>query len=201
MRYALEGSVQRRDDRMRVNVQLVDTGSGAHLWADRFDKPVANFFDMQDDIVARLANELGVELVRTEARRSEKTTNPDALDLVFQGLGWFLKGPSVENLGCARSSFDRALALDPDNIGALVNVAFVEFAAVATFYPQDMASRLAAAERAAARALSLSPENARAHECMGCILSLTGRTERAIVECEGALTIDPNLADAHATIR
>ena len=72
LRYALEGSVQRRGNRMRVNVQLVDAQSGNHLWAERFDKPVANFFDMQDEIVARLANQLGVELVRSEARRSEK---------------------------------------------------------------------------------------------------------------------------------
>src|SRR5271157_4813722 len=149
VRYALEGSVQRRDDRMRINVQLVDGESGAHLWADRFDKPVVNFFDMQDEIVARLANQLGVELVRTEARRSEKAPGPDALDLVFQGLAWFFKGPSLENLARARAFFERALTLDPDNIGALVNIAFVDFVAATAFYPQDLASRLAAAEGAA----------------------------------------------------
>ena len=77
VRYALEGSVQRRGDRMRVNVQLVDTESGNHLWAERFDKPVADFFDMQDEIVARLANQLFTELHSAEARRSERAPNPE----------------------------------------------------------------------------------------------------------------------------
>jgi adenylate cyclase len=62
VRYALEGSVQRSGNRMRVNVQLVETDTGAHLWAERFDKPVADLFDMQDEIVSRLANRLGQEL-------------------------------------------------------------------------------------------------------------------------------------------
>ena len=69
--YVLEGSVQRGGNHMRVNVQLVDAESGNHLWADRFDKPVADLFDMQDEIVARLANALNTQLVFAEARRAE----------------------------------------------------------------------------------------------------------------------------------
>ena len=79
VRYALEGSIQRRGDRMRVNVQFIDAESGNHLWAERFDKPVADYFDMQDEIVARLANWLGAELVSAEARRSESTPSPRLL--------------------------------------------------------------------------------------------------------------------------
>ena len=67
VRYVLEGSVQRGGNRMRVNVQLIDAETGSHLWAERFDKPVADLFDMQDEIVSRLANRLGQELA---ARRS-----------------------------------------------------------------------------------------------------------------------------------
>src|SRR5208282_2467755 len=109
VRYALEGSVQRRSDRMRVNVQLVDTESGHHLWAERFDKPVADLFDMQDEIVARLANQLRVELFSAEARRSEKAPSPDALDLLFQGAARLNQGPTFENLTRARDFFGRAL--------------------------------------------------------------------------------------------
>src|SRR5271170_3913644 len=69
VRYVLEGSVQRGGARMRVNVQLIDAESGNHLWAERFDKPLADLFDMQDEIVARLANALGTQLVAAEARR------------------------------------------------------------------------------------------------------------------------------------
>jgi TolB-like protein len=70
VRYLLEGSVQRVGDRIRVNVQLIDTETAAHLWAERFDKPVAGLFDMQDEIVSRLANRLGQELVSAEAKRA-----------------------------------------------------------------------------------------------------------------------------------
>ena len=110
VRYALEGSVQRRGDRMRVNVQLIDAESGNHLWAERFDKPVADLFDMQDEIVARLANQLAVELTYAEARRSERAPSPDSIDLVFQGMAWYNKGLTSENLAKARGFFERALA-------------------------------------------------------------------------------------------
>jgi adenylate cyclase len=88
VRYVLEGSVQRSGNRMRVNVQLIDAESGSHLWAERFDKPLADFFDMQDEIVARLASALNAHLVAAEARRAEQAPNPDSMDLYFQGLAW-----------------------------------------------------------------------------------------------------------------
>ena len=69
VRYVLEGSVQRGEDRLRVNVQLIDAESGGHLWADRFDKPLTNYLDIQDEIVARLAGPLDAELIAAEARR------------------------------------------------------------------------------------------------------------------------------------
>jgi len=72
VRYVLEGSVQRSANRMRINVQLIDAESGNHLWAERFDKPLADLFDMQDEIVARLANALNTRLIIAEARRAER---------------------------------------------------------------------------------------------------------------------------------
>src|SRR5206468_11996812 len=89
VRYVLEGSVQRGGNRLRVNVQLIDAETGNHLWAERFDKPVADLFDMQDEIVSRLANTLDAELIAAEARRAERTPHPDAMDLVFQGFSWY----------------------------------------------------------------------------------------------------------------
>src|SRR5476651_1863369 len=80
VRYILEGSVQRGGNRMRVNVQLIDAETGKHLWAERFDKPLADLFDMQDEIAARLANQLRAELVAVEAKRAELTANPDSMD-------------------------------------------------------------------------------------------------------------------------
>ena len=87
VRYVLEGSVQRGGNRMRVNVQLIDAETGNHLWADRFDKPVADLFDMQDEIVARLASTLNVQLVAAEARRAERAPNPELDGSLFPRSG------------------------------------------------------------------------------------------------------------------
>ena len=108
VRYVLEGSVQRGGNRMRVNVQLIDAETGNHLWAERFDKPLADLFDMQDEIVARLAGALNTELVAAEARRAEQAANPDSMDLYFQAMAWLNKGATADNLAQARSFFDRA---------------------------------------------------------------------------------------------
>ena len=123
VRYVLEGSVQRGGNRMRVNVQLIDAETGNHLWAERFDKPLADLFDMQDEIVARLAGALNAQLVAAEARRAEQAPNPDSMDLYFQGLAWLNKGLTPDNVAQARSFFDRALSADPDNVDALVGSA------------------------------------------------------------------------------
>jgi TolB-like protein len=123
VRYVLEGSVQRSGNRMRVNVQLIDAETGNHLWAERFDKPLADLFDMQDEIVARLAGALNTELAAAEARRAEQTPTPDSMDLYFQGMAWLNRGRTADNLARARSFFDRALIADPGNVDALIGSA------------------------------------------------------------------------------
>ena len=85
VRYVLEGSVQRDQNRVRVNAQLIDGETGAHLWADRFEESIADLFKLQDQVVARLANTLGYELVKAEAQKSTHSTNPDAIDLTMRG--------------------------------------------------------------------------------------------------------------------
>jgi hypothetical protein len=120
VRYVLEGSVPRGGNRMRVNVQLIDAETGNHLWAERFDKPLTDLFDMQDEIVARLAAALNTELVAAEVRRAEQAPSPDSMDLYFQGLSCFNKGITPDNIAQAQSFFDRALSADPGNVDALV---------------------------------------------------------------------------------
>ena len=86
VRYVLEGSVQRGGNRLRVNVQLIDAETGNHLWAERFDKPVADLFDMQDEIVARLAESIGRTVsIEAEARARSGRRFPNSMDLYFQG--------------------------------------------------------------------------------------------------------------------
>ena len=86
--------------------QLIDAEAGNHLWAERFDKPLADLFDMQDEIVARLANALNAQLAAAEARRAEQAPNPDSMDLYFQGRAWINKGQIPDNVARARSFFE-----------------------------------------------------------------------------------------------
>jgi TolB-like protein len=154
VRYVLEGSVQRGGNRMRVNVQLIDAETGNHLWAERFDKPLTDLFDMQDEIVARLAGALNTELVAAEARRAEQTPNPDSMDLYFQGLACFNKGITPDNIAQAQSFFDRALSADPGNVDALVWSARMDGNAGGQSFVADPMAAFAAAEAKATKALS-----------------------------------------------
>jgi TolB-like protein/class 3 adenylate cyclase len=200
VRYALEGSMQRGGNRLRVNVQLVDAETGNHIWAERFDKPVADLFDMQDEIVSMLANTLNAQLIAAEARRAEYSPHPVSMDLYFQGMAWVNKGPSPEYLVQARGFFERALALDPSNVEALVGMATVEAQSAAYFITDDRAARLAAAEAALTKVLSLAPNHARAHCLLGFIQIFTNRAAQGTAACERALTLDRNLAVAHGQI-
>jgi len=199
VRYVLEGSVQRGGNRLRVNAQLVDAETGNHLWAERFEKPVADLFDMQDEIVSRLANTLNAQLIEVEARRAERSTHPNAMDLYFQGWAWENNGTTAEYMTQAQAFFDRALALDPDNIEALVGSARVEAAIGANLITDDWKAHFTAAEAALTRALSLAPNHARAHSVLGLVQSFTNPVQ-GIAACERALALDHNLADAHAFI-
>jgi TolB-like protein/class 3 adenylate cyclase len=200
VRYVLEGSVQRGNNRFRVNVQLIDAETGNHLWAERFDKPVADFFDMQDEIVSRLGNALDAQLVEVEAQRAGRALHPDAMDLYFQGKACWNKGLTPEYLAQARDYFERALALDPENVDALVGLATVVATIAGSFVSDDRAAQLAAAETALTRALSMAPQHAMAHLALGAVQMFTNRAAHGICECEHALALDRNLADAHGCI-
>ena len=198
--YVVEGSVQRGGNRFRVNVQLLDAKTCNHLWAERFDKPVADLFDMQDEVVSRIANTLDAQLVSAEARRAEGSLHPDAMDLYFQGRAWANKGVTIEHTMKARGFFERALKLDPENLETLVGIALVDATIGATYTSDDRPARFAAAEPVVIKALSMAPQHALAHAVLGMIQLLTYRAAQGIAECERALALDPNLATAHAWI-
>ena len=200
VRYILEGSVQRSGNRMRVNVQLIDSETGIHLWAERFDKPVADLFDMQDEVVARLANQLGTELVTAEARRAERAPLPNSMDLYFQGMACANRGLAPENLSQARGLFERALSLDCGNIEALVGTAFVDTMRGTGMMTNDRSVHLAAAESTLTKVLSMMPNHAMAHCLFGVVQIFTNRAAHGIAECEQALELDRNLALAHGWI-
>jgi TolB-like protein/class 3 adenylate cyclase/Tfp pilus assembly protein PilF len=199
VRYILEGSIQRGANRMRVNAQLIDGVTGNHLWADRFDKPMADLFDMQDEIVSHLANQLRAELIAVEAQRAEREPNPDSIDYYFRGVAAFNKG-GPGNLGRARELFEKAVELDPTNIDALVGAARVDVLFGAVFASDDRSERLSAAEALLLKGLAIQPRNYWAHLWLGFVQILTNRASRGISELERALTLNRNLGAAHAWI-
>ena len=114
--------MQRDQGRVRVNAQLIDAQSGAHLWADRFEDDVADLFKLQDEVVDRLANSLGNELVKAGARGGRRIANLDAFDLTMRGRALrfeFLRRPTREVNNAARALFEQALAINPEDAGAL----------------------------------------------------------------------------------
>jgi TolB-like protein len=199
VRYVLEGAVQRGRSRMRINCQLIDADTGNHVWAERFDKPIADLFDMQDEIGARLANQLGTELVSAEARRAARAPGADSMDLYFQGMASVNRGSAPENLVQARQFFEQALDRDPTNLDAMVGMVFVDTTR-ATSMLIDRTAPLRLVEASLARILAQMPNHAMTHCLMGVVQIFTKRAAQGIAECERSLALDRNLAAAHSWI-
>jgi TolB-like protein/class 3 adenylate cyclase/tetratricopeptide (TPR) repeat protein len=200
VRYVLEGSVQRAGNRMRVNVQLIDAESGSHLSADQFDRPVADYFQMQDEIVGRLAGQLNATLILAEARKVGRSSNPDAFDFYLQGVAWLHKAPFSKGVEQARSFFARALAIEPDNVATLIGCAAADIFELIRFEAPERSKVLATAEASLSRALSLAPDSAGAHLFLSFVRSLSNRPEEGVFEAERALALDPNLPNALAAM-
>jgi tetratricopeptide (TPR) repeat protein len=149
---------------------------------------------------SRIANELSAQIISAEARRAEQAPNPDSIDLYFQGLAWFNKGRTPDNVAQARSYFDRALTADPDNVDALFGSAAVDMIEGANSFVTDPMAAFAAAEAKLTKALSSVPDHARGHQMLGFVKILTKRAVEGIAECEHALELDRNLANAHSCI-
>ena len=200
VRYALEGSVLCDSGQLRVNVRLVDAESGAHVWAERFDRGPGELFEVQDEIVAHLARAMDAQLTEAEARRAERSADPDALGLVFRGWAAFNRRHDPSNLLLAERFFDEALALAPNNARALVGLASAKLAFAANYSTDDRATYLSAAEAAALKAMALAPNEARAHGALAWVYMATNRPELGIAQAERSLALDRNLAPSYAAI-
>ena len=205
VRYVLEGSVQRDQNRVRVNAQLIDAGTGAHLWADRFEEDLADVFKLQDQVVARLANTLGYELVKAEAEKSTRSGNPDAIDLTMRG--WAIqnqlqlhtvKDSRAKTLGL----FEQALKLDPNNVDALVGAAMAEWIDFVFSGMGEKPEQIAKIEDLLANALRIDPTNARAYVIRAMVYRFNKpmRIKDAEESAQNAVRLNPNYASAYAQL-
>jgi len=190
IRYVLEGSVRRLGNQIRINAQLIDTATDAHLWAERFDGNMSDLFVLQNEITGRIAVALGVELIAVEAARA--TDNPDALDYILQGRAAWLKPNSRESFAERVSMFERALTLDPQSAEAQSWLAWALVGRVLDNVTDSTVTDIARAEGLVAQALAGSPRNPTAHTARGQVLRAQGRWEEAIAEFETVLAINRN---------
>jgi adenylate cyclase len=195
VRYVLEGSVRRSGRQVRVNAQLVDAETDTHLWAERFDGDTADLFALQDEITARIAVALNLELIGAEAsRRSE---HPDALDLLLRARAAAIRPPTPEIRAEWIAMFERALAIDPGSIEAQSWLANSLAGRVAANMTETPEADLARAEELVGRALAASPRCTAAHNARGQLLRAQGRFAEAIPEYETVLASDRNWVNAY----
>jgi TolB-like protein/Flp pilus assembly protein TadD len=200
VRYVLEGSVRRTGDQVRVNAQLIDTESGAHLWADRFDTDRANLAEAQSEITGRLAWALNIELLSDASRRIERenAVNPDARDLVMRGWASWYRPASLANGQEALRAFERALEIDPRSSDAKIGIARVLVGTLAyqwnsTSYQDDAVQQdEVRAERLLLEAVESDSNQSMAYAVIGLLRRMQSRLSESRIAFEKATTLDPN---------
>jgi adenylate cyclase len=198
VRYVLEGSVRRSGEQVRVNAQLIDTETDAHLWAERFESDTGELFALQDQIARRTAVALNLEMVAAEAARPAE--HSDVLDCILRGRAAKAKPPSAESYAEAISQFERALTFDPRSVEAQSWLADALVCRMLDFRSSAAESDLGRAEQLAARAVAASPRSAAAHYAKGQVLRVQGRYREAIGEYESVLALNRNWVSASAAI-
>jgi adenylate cyclase len=198
VRYVLEGSVRRSGHKIRVNAQLIDADTDAHLWADQFDGDMGDLFALQNEITSRIAIALNLELTRREAARP--TDNPDALDQILRGRAASLKPPSRDKYKDAINLYERALTLDPQSVEAQSFLAYELTGRVLDEMTESSSADIARAEMLATQALAISPGSPIAHGDKAQVLRAQNRCNEAVPEYEMALAFNRNNVGALAGI-
>ena len=201
VRYVLEGSVRRLEDKITLNAQLISTDTGAHVWADRFDGERSRLGQLQVEFAARLANSLGVELVKAEALRAarERPNNPDAVDLEMRGAAAYQASFDQSTVNEVLAYFERALQLDPGLTTAKIGLAQALIDRFMWLGGGDEAVDIPRAEALVASALSAEPNNASAHYTKANLLGAKKQFSDQFAEIDAAIENDKNFAWAYAT--
>jgi adenylate cyclase len=196
--YILEGSVRKSANRMRVTAQLIDAGSGSHVWAERYDRPINDIFAVQDEITLVLATEMQVKLTEGEQARLHYTTthNVEAWTHWVQGLSYFRQAVTKENFAAALACWKKALTLDATSAALNGTIGLVHFADARFGWWDDRQTAIAKARRYADRAVELDPENADANIASSFVLLVDGRHDEAVAKIRSAIQVAPGSADA-----
>lgn len=202
VRYVLQGSVRRSENRVRINAQLIDGENGGQIWTERFDRERTDLLEVQDEITGRIARALDLELQVAEGRRCERerVANPDATDLALRGWAAVYKRTSPEQYAFARQLFEQALAIDADSVSAQSGVAWVVGYSFHAGFPGVTLDQLQIAEAAANRTLSVGRDNAIAHHVKGWVLRARRKTAEAAAEFESAIAANRNFPNAYAQL-
>jgi adenylate cyclase len=190
VRYVLEGSVQRAGNQVRVNAQLIDAETNAHLWAERFDRDTGNLFALQDEVTNRIAVALNIAVIGAEVARPNE--QPDALDYILRGRAVGAKGLARTNIEQAISLFERALALDPQSIEAQSRLASILANRVTLGMTDSVEADIARADVLISQVLAASPRDWLAHWAKAQVLRTQHRCEEAVPEYETALALNRN---------
>jgi TolB-like protein/DNA-binding winged helix-turn-helix (wHTH) protein/Tfp pilus assembly protein PilF len=193
VRYLLEGSLRAADGQLRINAQLIDTRTGAHLWAERFDVASDRVLDAQTDIVRRIAGTLNIVLVDAEVQRAarERPNNQDALDHFYRGRSILDHGSTLEQLTAAQHQLEQAIAIEPDFVEALATLGWLLVLKEQGFEYPTQAADDAEAERVIGHALALSPHDPASLTARGRFLASSGRCAEATASFNAALVQDP----------
>jgi TolB-like protein len=198
VRYVLEGSVRRTEDRLRVTAQLIDALKGHHLWAERYDRDLRDIFAIQDEITMKIITALQVKLTEGERARlmARGTENLEAYLKLLQGRETFFTVTKEGNAE-GRRLFEEAIALDPEYAHAYIDLGvtyWMDILLQSTKSPRDSLKR---AFECITKAIALDDSNPSAHIQLGFLYGMTKQYDKAIAECERAITIAPNLANGH----
>jgi adenylate cyclase len=201
VRYLLEGSVRSIGETVEVNAQLVSTETGAHVWADRFADERSNVGRVQFEVVARLAHSLGEELIKAESLRAirERPKNPDAVDLATRGEAILLSNSFNKSAwNDAITLFERALALDPQNMTALTALAVALDVRADNHWSEDPAGDIARADKLINTAMTLQPDDTFVHWAKARLFASEQQWRSALTEVEMAIADDRNNSRAYA---
>ncbi len=198
VRYVLEGSVRRGGERVRISAQLVEAESGNHIWAERYDRALADVFAVQDEISDAVATAIGPAVADAEMHRAMRRP-PESLDTweLYQRGMWQLGKVDAAANDQARGLFERAIERDPMFAAAYAGLSRTYFGAGAQYYtmPLDGATRLASVS--ARKAVELDPGDADAHAELASALTMQGDLDSARAIAQQALAVNPNCARAH----